>query len=509
MLDPKETLTQKFVKKWFWLYFFTILIGPIGYIVKMMISRDLSVEEVGVIYGIISFIMLISSYNDLGVTESLNYFLPKYIVAKEYGKAKYLFLLALKTQIVTSIFIVSILFFLRWWLSDHYFGTDVRDTLSVALLFLLGINIFHSGIILFSVSQDTKLSKSAEFIRLGGTAIGTATLFFTDAGNVFAYMTAWIGGLFVGCIFSVFFAYRKYYKPYFLSVKADGSNSLLKGFFRYSLATLITANIGTVLSQIDMQLIINFLDQKSVGYYSNYLSLIGLPFMIIGPIIGFIFPVISELTGRKDDKKIQTIVQEFSMYFMIISLWMSIFFIQFGEEMSVILFGEKFRMSGVILAYSAPFIFFNFMTQIAFQVLAWIGKIKERAKIFFITLMINVPLTLVLIHTPLSVKWAALAVGMSWIPLWFLSTRALEKYKPKLHLAPALRNAWAALLTFGICIVWKKYTHISEVSFFFVAIFVYMSIFLITNRSTLLEIKNVIARVRAPKISQTSHSEEF
>lgn len=92
--------------------------------------------------------------------------------------------------------------------------------------------------------------------------------------------------------------------------------------------------------------------------------------MIIGPIIVFIFPVISELTGRKDDKKIQTIVQEFSMYFMIISIWISVFFVQFGEEMSIVFFGEKFRMSGIILAYSAPFIFFNFMTQIAFQALA-------------------------------------------------------------------------------------------------------------------------------------------
>ncbi len=66
-------------------------------------------------------------------------------------------------------------------------------------------------------------------------------------------------------------------------------------FFRYSLATLVASNIGTVLSQVDMQLIIYFLDGESVGYYSNYLSLIGLPFMIIGPIIGFIFPVIAEL----------------------------------------------------------------------------------------------------------------------------------------------------------------------------------------------------------------------
>ena len=61
-------------------------------------------------------------------------------------------------------------------------------------------------------------------------------------------------------------------------------------------------------------------------------------------------------------------------------------------------------MSGVILAYSAPFIIFNFMSQIAFQVFAGIGKIRERAHILLIILIINVPLTLILIHTSLGVK---------------------------------------------------------------------------------------------------------
>lgn len=481
-----------------------------GYIVKMMISRDLSVEDVGIIYGIISFIMLISSYNDLGATESLNYFLPKYIVEKQYGKAKYLFLLALKTQLLTSIVFIVVLFFLRWWLSENYFDADIRDTLSVAILFLFGINIFHSGIILFSVSQDTKLSKSAEFIRLGGTALWTGILFFSDQWNVFTYMSAWIIWLLIGCIFSLILAYNKYYKPYFLHVQSDGEWELWKVFFRYSLATLVASNIGTVLSQVDMQLIIYFLDGESVGYYSNYLSLIGLPFMIIGPIIGFIFPVIAELVWRKDDQKIQTIVQEFSMYFMIISIWMSVFFLQFWADMSSILFWEKFRMSGTILAYSAPFIFFNFMTQIAFQVLAGIGKIKERAKILFITLCINVPLTIILIHTPLSVNWAALAVWISWIPLWFLSVRILGKYKPRLSLVAAWKNTIAALIACGILFFLWRNTNISSVFLFFVAIFVYLSIFLITNRVVIIMMKRAIMDVRNTKpTSYTPQTEEL
>ena len=80
MLLKEEALADKFIKKGFWIYLFTFLIAPLGYMTKVMISRDLSVEEVGMIYGVISFLTLISLYNDLGCTESLNYFLPKNIV---------------------------------------------------------------------------------------------------------------------------------------------------------------------------------------------------------------------------------------------------------------------------------------------------------------------------------------------------------------------------------------------------------------------------------------------
>lgn len=120
----EETLARKFVRKGFWLYLFTFLIAPLGYLVKMMISRDLSVEEVGMIYGVISFVTLIGVYNDLGFTESLNFFLPKYIVNKEFGKAKYLLKMALFLQGISSTTIAIVLFFFAPWLATHYFHNE-------------------------------------------------------------------------------------------------------------------------------------------------------------------------------------------------------------------------------------------------------------------------------------------------------------------------------------------------------------------------------------------------
>jgi hypothetical protein len=65
MIDQHNSLAEKFLKKGFWLYLFSFIIAPIGYIIKIIISGELTVSEVGILYGIISLITMISAYNDL------------------------------------------------------------------------------------------------------------------------------------------------------------------------------------------------------------------------------------------------------------------------------------------------------------------------------------------------------------------------------------------------------------------------------------------------------------
>jgi O-antigen/teichoic acid export membrane protein len=51
-----QPLGQKLIKKGFWLYFFTIITAPVGYIIKMIVSNTLSVEDVGIFYSVLGFI---------------------------------------------------------------------------------------------------------------------------------------------------------------------------------------------------------------------------------------------------------------------------------------------------------------------------------------------------------------------------------------------------------------------------------------------------------------------
>lgn len=98
-----QPLGQKLIKKGFWLYFFMLLTAPVGYIIKVLVSNTLSVEDVGIFYSVFGLMMLFSSYHDLGLTEALQYYLPKYWIHKEYDKYKTILYITILAQIITGV----------------------------------------------------------------------------------------------------------------------------------------------------------------------------------------------------------------------------------------------------------------------------------------------------------------------------------------------------------------------------------------------------------------------
>ena len=84
----ENNLKKKLLHNGFWMYFFAFIIAPGGYILKLLIAREVSLEDIGIFYSIISLITLVSTYNDLGLTEALQYFLPQYLLSKNFDKAR-------------------------------------------------------------------------------------------------------------------------------------------------------------------------------------------------------------------------------------------------------------------------------------------------------------------------------------------------------------------------------------------------------------------------------------
>lgn len=56
ILFPDEPLKNKLLRNGFRLYFFSFIVAPTGYIIKVIASRELSVEDIGIFYSVLGII---------------------------------------------------------------------------------------------------------------------------------------------------------------------------------------------------------------------------------------------------------------------------------------------------------------------------------------------------------------------------------------------------------------------------------------------------------------------
>jgi len=452
MIDKYWSLAEKLLKKGFWLYLFSFIIAPIWYIIKIIISGEISVSELGILYGIISLVTLLSSFNDLGMSESLLHFIPKYATEKKYNKVQALLIYAFLAQAISWLIIASIFYFWANYIATNYFESkDAIQSLKIFAFFFIWINIFQIIEKFFSAIQNTFYSKIVELVRMWFILMSVFFIFFSDLWSLINYSYSWLIWLYVWVLFAISLFYKKYYNKYFKWIKIIWSKKLFKKVFSYALIVFLWAQASSILSQMDMQMIIYLLDTTQAWYYSNYMSIITIPFMIIWPIFAFLFPLFSQLHAQRKYEKIKLVKKIMQKNFIAVALAFNILFFIFAETIAYILFGEKYTTSWHILQYSILFLVFNFLLQINFNIFAWIWRIKERLKIISIALVFNFVLNIILIKQ-MWVYWAALATSLGWVLIWLLSEIKLwKKYFSHFDYRYLTKNIIFLWLLWGVC----------------------------------------------------------
>lgn len=502
MIDEYKSLSEKFLKKWFWLYAFSLIIWPIWYITKIIISDEITVSELWILYWIISLITLISTYNDLGFTESLKHFVPKFVTEKNYDKVKSVLFYALFSQILTSFIIVFFFFFWADFIAENYFKTQkASEILKIFSFFLIWINIFQTINSFFLAVQNSFAYKITEFFRMIFILFSVLFTFFGNYSNLLNYSYSWLIWLYLWIIITIFIFYKNYYKKYFKNSKIIYEKELIKSIWKYSLMVALWAQVWVLLSQIDMQMIIYLLNSEDAWYYTNYLSIINIPFLVLWPIFMILMPIFSELNSKNEIEKINQIKFSFSNIFLIIWIIFNWFMFIFWKEIAFVLFWEKYINSWIILQWSILFLIFNFLLQINFNLMAWIWEVKKRVSILLFAIFTNFILNFLFIKW-LWVNWASLATGFWWVLIWFLSEKFLnEKWFKTIYNFKEI----SINILFFIIFWWFFYYFIPEIIknfsriewFFslFLIFFIWIIPFWILNKklfkSFILEVKNL------------------
>jgi len=423
-----QPLGQKLIKKWFWLYFFMIITAPVGYLIKVIVSNTLSVEDVGIFYSVLGFVLLISIYHDLGLTEALQYFLPKYRIEKKYDHYKTIIVLTLIAQVTIGIGIAIGMYFWADRLAIHHFKSpEAWQILRTLCFYFIWVNLIQVIASIFYALQDVKRYWRIEFSRLYTVLWFTIFFWLTRTISTENFSIAWIIG--VGISILVWcFLFTKKYRNILTKWKVLFHKSIITKQLKYAFRVFLSANIWLVLTQIDQQLIINLLGPTAAWYFTNYLSMITMYTIATAPVLSLVFPIVSEIMAKKDHAKLELLQNTLYKYFSVfaLSIW-GLFFILW-PQITTILFGQKFLHSGELLMYSSPFLIINILFTINFWILAGTGNVKQRTKILAIGLLITA-ISMITFITVFKRGMAGAVIGtvIWWIVLRLLSFRIINK----------------------------------------------------------------------------------
>lgn len=496
-LIKDEPLQQKLIKKWFWLYFFGYLSAPLWYVIRVIISNspDVSVAEFWVLYGIISLVTLLYTYNDLWLTESLQYFLPRFYFRKQFDNIKTTIYFSLFIEFITGIIIALWLRFGSDWLAAHYFKSEsASEILRYFCFYFFGMNILQVIQAIFKSLQKTFESKCIEFIQVLSIAIFTLCFFFLwwDIQQYSLSRILWVG-------IAIFFAlilYSRYRKTIMKwTFKVD--KTILKQYTKYAVWALLWNSIWNIFGQIILQMVLYFLWAESAGYYSNFLSLYSIWITVLRQIKTLIYPLISEYHENSNTHAIEKLITIFYSYFPIIILSFSVLLVVFWPEISVILFWEKYLLSGVLLSYAGMFLIFNLLSSFNYQILTWLWKVKDRVHTISISCILTIIIALIWIKI-WGIYWAVISFGLSNVVNRVLSLYALKKenYKIKVKRSFIVKNIiiliilWIVIFLVKHQIIWYTWNKLLLLLSLWVISIIFYLVLLIANKNEIIHIKN-------------------
>lgn len=469
----------------------------------MIISNDLSVEEVWIIYWVISLVTLLSTYHDLGFTESLQYFLPKYWISKEHDKFKTIIVINLIIQFFSSIIMWALLYFWSDFLANNYFHTSQAIiTLKYFSFYFLIINFFLIINSFFTAFQDTFKSKFIEFLKYLVIISISIRYFQNWTWTLEIYSKARILWVLLSTIIWIIL-FIKYYWHTLIKGKVNFNKELVSKYAKYAIMIFITLNIHYIFINIDQQLIIYMLWAKQAWYYSNFLSLLQIPTALIFPLFAFLFPITTELVNKNQIDKLRIMMNILYKYFTTIIIFFWFLFLIFGKAIAVILYWEKFLISGQLLQLTWIFYFLAALVQINFSIMAWMWKTHERMKIISIALIMNIIFNIILIYY-LWIEWSAIAVVISNLSITTLSYLHLKK---EINQKFDFKFIWKNILYAGILtlIIYKFLYHyfilkdayrFQNFKYIMIISIAYFVVLTILNYKEILKFKKQIVKIK-------------
>lgn len=382
----------------------TMLNTFFGFMVRILLARNLTLADFGFFYAVIAFFGLVGLLKNLGINQAIIKYIPEFNAQKSFDKVKTSILFALIFSIVTSVIIGSILYYFSSDISESYFkAPNVNTVFRIFLVFFVVQLLVTSINSVFNAFQrPILLSYSGVFINL----VFLLLIYFSE--NLTISRIAWYyNGVHITVLITNFVILLNVFNIF--KYRSSSYLPVAKKLIPFGAATTASTIVSHTAIRVDTIFLTFFQNLETVGIYSA-LTPFRTIFKIAGSSISKIFfPMTSELYGQGKMKELKSVLKMIHQYVIILFIPIAVIFFAYTEFIIETLFGSKFIEGAfaarliILASIIRPIDIINVGT------INGLGKPIKNTQIITITGIINLLLNVILI--PIwSYDGAALAI---------------------------------------------------------------------------------------------------
>lgn len=421
----------------------SVLSGLVAYATRMILARNLTVQEYGLFYAVFSFVSFFLLFRDLGLYTALVKYVAEFRAHKAYDDIKTSIVSVSFVQLIGSGGIALILFFFSDIFAKYYF----KDMAASLLLKVFVLYIFFSvfALLLKSVliGFRSRFFPFFELVKNCFILMGVLVFVFLGLG-VFIPLLAQVIAWFI--MFWLSFFIITQYNFSFFSHQIVQFKKTLKRMFSFGIPVML-ASIGyQVIGQVDTLLLVYLTTIEEVGVYNVVLPA-ALLFLLFGKSVSNItFPLFSEMWAKAEKTKIIEGITQIYKYSFVLAAPVILFFLFYASLFLQLSFGESYVSGAPAFQVLLIGVLFYIVVMINNDTIAAIGFPKITTYIVAAAAVMNIILNLLFI--PLwGIIGAAIATSASYLLMLLATTGWITK---KIKVAPPW-VLWGKLIIANAC----------------------------------------------------------
>jgi O-antigen/teichoic acid export membrane protein len=404
----------------------SLLAAFLGYLVRVILAKNLSMEEFGLFYAVFAFLGLIGVFKSLGFDKALARFIPEFVHKKEDNFIKSSIIYVAAIQFVTNSVIIVAVYLLSDFLAVNYFQSAQASIVLILMAIAFFLDSF-SQVLKFVFQGFKKMSyfSGIDLIRMV-LIIAIVLIGFRLNYGLLSPISAYIIAPVILLVIFSWILVKKVFPKFFKS-EFSVNRKLIRRISKYSIFVLATSVGGVILYYTDVLTLTYFTDLKIVALYSVALPTAKVLMYFPRAIGGILLPLTTELWVKKKLEILKAGVESLYKYSVILIVPLVFMMFSFTEILINVLYGNAYIPASNTMKILVIGMIFGILYGVNINFFAGIGKPQITSKIVYIAAIFNLITNLVLIPI-IGIIGAAIATTLSYFIMMLIGLIEIRKF---------------------------------------------------------------------------------